>query len=187
MPQNSYEQEALERIQQMYSPANRSGSSPYGSQNNARRNSQVNFRRGQSHTEHSPNEPSQNKSFNNEPFQNRGGRQGFSEKGAAQDESPQKEPLQKEPSQKEPSQKEPLQKEPLQKEPSQKGSWNNDTVQNAYSQNLPTNNVHLNSGTDILDSFFKDKEKTLIMLLIAILSNDGADSSIILALMYLII
>ena len=134
MSQNFYEQEALERIQQMYSSVN---NRPGNSQNNISRNSKNNSQRIQS----SPT------------------------------------PLQKEHSQSEPSQSEPSQKEPSQKEPSQ----------NSAAQYLPRNNAPFNAGADILDSFFKDKEKTLIMLLIAILSNDGADSSLILALMYLII
>lgn len=218
MPKNSYEQEALERIQQMYSSANRSGSSPNGStfeaqfaasnetragspndspfdlsddaadrsglgqgssqkptrssrsqatnssgsQNNARRNSQSNSRRGQSHTGHS-----QDKSFNDEPFQNGGVFKDPSQKGYMQDKS-------------------------LQNGHSQNEHLNNDhshkeSSKNPTTQNLSQNNAPFNAGADILDSFFKDKEKTLIMLLIAILSNDGANSSLILALMYLII
>lgn len=39
---------------------------------------------------------------------------------------------------------------------------------------------------NLLDYLMKDKEKSLIMLLIIILSNDGADSSLLLALMYLV-
>lgn len=40
---------------------------------------------------------------------------------------------------------------------------------------------------NFLDILMKDKEKSLIMLLIVILANDGADTTLLLALMYLII
>ena len=40
---------------------------------------------------------------------------------------------------------------------------------------------------NLLDTLFEDGEKSLIMLLIIILMNDGADMSTLLALMYLII
>ena len=144
MSQNFYEQEALERIQQMYSSVN---NRPGNSQNNISRNSKNNSQRIQS----SPT------------------------------------PLQKEHSQSEHSQSGPSQSEPSQKEPSQSDPSQKEPSQNSAAQYSPRNNAPFNAGADILDSFFKDKEKTLIMLLIAILSNDGADSSLILALMYLII
>lgn len=40
---------------------------------------------------------------------------------------------------------------------------------------------------DLLGSLFEDKERSLILILILILSSEKADSSLILALMYLII
>lgn len=40
---------------------------------------------------------------------------------------------------------------------------------------------------NLLDLFMKDKEKSLIMLLIVILISEKADSTLILALMYLIL
>lgn len=40
---------------------------------------------------------------------------------------------------------------------------------------------------DLLSSFFEDKERSLILILILILSSEKADSSLILALMYLVI
>lgn len=39
----------------------------------------------------------------------------------------------------------------------------------------------------LLDLLFKDKEQSLIMLLLVILMKDGADMNLILALMYLLI
>ncbi len=41
--------------------------------------------------------------------------------------------------------------------------------------------------TDIFSSLFEDKEKTLIILLIALLSEDGADPGVIMALLYCIL
>lgn len=41
--------------------------------------------------------------------------------------------------------------------------------------------------SDIFDIVMKDKEKTLILVLILILSSEGADTSLIFALMYLLI
>lgn len=41
--------------------------------------------------------------------------------------------------------------------------------------------------SDIFDIIMKDREKTLILVLILILSSEGADTSLILALMYLLI
>ena len=40
---------------------------------------------------------------------------------------------------------------------------------------------------DLLGSFFEDKERSLILILILILSSEKADNSLILALMYLVI
>lgn len=40
---------------------------------------------------------------------------------------------------------------------------------------------------ELLSSLFEDKEKTLILLLIILLSEDGADSAVLMALMYCII
>ncbi len=47
--------------------------------------------------------------------------------------------------------------------------------------------VHKKTEENLLDFFMKDKEKSLILLLIVILLSEKADSSIILALMYLVI
>lgn len=41
--------------------------------------------------------------------------------------------------------------------------------------------------SDIFDIIMKDKERTLILVLILILTSEGADTSLVLALMYLII
>ncbi len=43
------------------------------------------------------------------------------------------------------------------------------------------------SVSNALDFLMKDKEKSLIMLLILLLANEGADNGLLLALMYLII
>lgn len=43
------------------------------------------------------------------------------------------------------------------------------------------------SSGNLLDFFMKDKEKSLILLLIVILISEKADSSLLLALMYLVI
>ena len=50
-----------------------------------------------------------------------------------------------------------------------------------------TENKAFSQSENLLDILFKDKEKSLIMILIIILANDGADSSLLLALMYLVI
>lgn len=55
---------------------------------------------------------------------------------------------------------------------------------------LKDNNQQTNApraNENFLDILMKDKEKSLIMLLIVILANDGADTTLLLALMYLII
>ncbi len=54
-------------------------------------------------------------------------------------------------------------------------------VDNNQQTNAPKGNENF------LDILMKDKEKSLIMLLIVILANDGADTTLLLALMYLII
>ena len=61
----------------------------------------------------------------------------------------------------------------------------------------PKTKVQINDNTEqtvlkkrnenFLDILMKDKEKSLIMLLIVILANDGADTTLLLALMYLVI
>lgn len=43
------------------------------------------------------------------------------------------------------------------------------------------------SSQNILENLFKDKEKSLILLLILLLSSEKSDSSLTLALMYLLI
>lgn len=47
--------------------------------------------------------------------------------------------------------------------------------------------VAAHTHNDLLGSLFEDKERSLILILILILSSEKADSSLILALMYLII
>lgn len=44
-----------------------------------------------------------------------------------------------------------------------------------------------NKPADILEGFFKDKEKSIILLLLVLLSGDEGNSSIMLALLYLLI
>ncbi len=46
---------------------------------------------------------------------------------------------------------------------------------------------HPKNQGNLLDIFMKDKEKSLILLLIVILLSEKADSSLLLALMYLVI
>lgn len=55
-----------------------------------------------------------------------------------------------------------------------------DTLQNVTEPELP-------KQTNLLDIFMRDKEKSLIVLLIVILLSEKADQSLILALMYLIL
>lgn len=43
------------------------------------------------------------------------------------------------------------------------------------------------TGGEILDACFHDKEKSLILILILLLSSDNADTGLLLALMYLLI
>ena len=47
--------------------------------------------------------------------------------------------------------------------------------------------IHKSENKSVLDIFMKDKEKSLILLLIVLLINEKADTTLILALMYLII
>ena len=47
--------------------------------------------------------------------------------------------------------------------------------------------IHKSENKSVLDIFMKDKEKSLILLLIVILISEKADTTLILALMYLII
>ena len=44
-----------------------------------------------------------------------------------------------------------------------------------------------NSTKSSLDALFKDKEQNLILMLILLLAGDGADPTLLLALMYLLI
>lgn len=47
--------------------------------------------------------------------------------------------------------------------------------------------LHINRGDNLLDIFMRDKEKSLIVLLIVLLVSEKADSTLVLALMYLIL
>lgn len=47
--------------------------------------------------------------------------------------------------------------------------------------------IHNKKEENILDLFMRDKEKSLILLLIVILMSEKADTTLILALMYLVI
>lgn len=47
--------------------------------------------------------------------------------------------------------------------------------------------VHTQKSENLLDFFMRDKEKSLILLLIVILMSEKADTSLILALMYLVL
>lgn len=46
--------------------------------------------------------------------------------------------------------------------------------------------VHKSENKSVLDIFMKDKEKSLILLLIVLLVSEKADATLILALMYLV-
>lgn len=74
--------------------------------------------------------------------------------------------------------------------------------QNAQSQNQNNSSINLESlvqsfngddikaaktGGEVLDACFHDKEKSLILILILLLSSDNADTGLLLALMYLLI
>ncbi|MBE6824966.1 MAG: hypothetical protein E7513_06440 [Ruminococcaceae bacterium] len=47
--------------------------------------------------------------------------------------------------------------------------------------------VHTKKSENFLDIFLKDKEKSLILLLIVLLISEKADTTLVLALMYLIL
>ena len=47
--------------------------------------------------------------------------------------------------------------------------------------------IHKSENKSVLDIFMKDKEKSLILLLIVLLINEKADTTLILALLYLVI
>ena len=55
------------------------------------------------------------------------------------------------------------------------------TEQNAQPQ------LHNNKADNLLDIFTRDKEKSLIVLLIVLLISEKADSTLVLALLYLIL
>lgn len=57
--------------------------------------------------------------------------------------------------------------------------------QTAESQSVSAHSE--NRGENVLDILFKDKEQNLILMLILLLAGDGADSSLLLALIYLLI
>ena len=74
--------------------------------------------------------------------------------------------------------------------------------QSQQSQNHETENIDLQklaesfsgddikaakTGGEVLDACFHDKEKSLILILILLLSSDNADTGLLLALMYLLI
>lgn len=72
----------------------------------------------------------------------------------------------------------------------EKGKYNNESRND--------NNVHKDKDdkpkhkrkdpvSDIFDTIMKDKERALILILILILTSEGADTSLVLALMYLLI
>lgn len=72
------------------------------------------------------------------------------------------------------------------------------SVQEKDKPNNKNNNVHKDKDdkpnikkndpvSDIFNIIMKDKEKTLILVLILILTSEGADTSLVLALMYLLI
>ncbi len=56
-----------------------------------------------------------------------------------------------------------------------------------HQENKKSEEVHTKKSENILDIFMKDKEKSLILLLIVLLISEKADTSIVLALMYLIL
>ena len=70
----------------------------------------------------------------------------------------------------------------------------NDTVKEEDNNTKPHENIETTSNLqqsgnirgDLLDIILSDKERTLIILLIALLNEEGANTSLLLALMYLI-
>lgn len=54
-------------------------------------------------------------------------------------------------------------------------------------QELRSDNSNKEKSTGLLDVLLKDKEQSLILLLLVILMKDGADMNTVLALMYLLI
>lgn len=61
------------------------------------------------------------------------------------------------------------------------------SLQSSQKAQTETKTVHTNEQTNLLDIFMRDKEKSLIVLLIVILISEKADTTLILALMYLIL
>ena len=64
----------------------------------------------------------------------------------------------------------------------------NDTVEenSAADEKKQDNGANTDSGKSFLDMLLDDKERTLIVLLLALLSEEKADTSLMLALMYII-
>jgi protein tyrosine phosphatase len=81
----------------------------------------------------------------------------------------------------------PFRKTKRNNEPVLKQQKNNEKINLTYpsvSQELQDNQ---NALTDIFDSLMADSEKTMILILILLLSTEEADAGLLLALMYLII
>lgn len=68
-----------------------------------------------------------------------------------------------------------------------KNNKNSNQSKDENSQNTSTNVNKINMPKEIFDVLLKDSERTIILILILLLTNENADPSIILALMYLII
>lgn len=75
-------------------------------------------------------------------------------------------------------------KERVEKNDQKIESKSNVKIQNNFQQGKNIDNI---KHTDLMDIIMADKERSLIILLIILLTEEKADSSLILALMYLII
>ncbi len=64
---------------------------------------------------------------------------------------------------------------------------NKQSRNNERSYSSKNNNLTENAAEGIFDIFMKDKEKTLILCLLIILMDEKTDSSLLLALLYLLI
>ncbi len=62
-----------------------------------------------------------------------------------------------------------------------------DPTSKDHQESKKSEEVHTKKSENILDIFMKDKEKSLILLLLTLLISEKADTTLVLALMYLIL
>lgn len=70
--------------------------------------------------------------------------------------------------------------------PQSKAADEEKAIENKEEQHESKTNMAESRGENFLDTLIADKERTLIILLLALLSEEGADNSLMLALMYII-